>query len=138
MLCISCHFRPLKPLTLRMDYAKLLDLLTSLTVSHAISPRAVCFATSRPANHAICSFIDSSGYASGPIRRCLFIDYIIISFTTFIIYCLIRSVYGKQIYAPFVKLSGIYKIHKLSSALYLVCKQRLSRYTSSFETSQMK
>ena len=37
----------------------------------------VCFSTSRPANHAICSFIDSSGYASGPIRRCLVIDYII-------------------------------------------------------------
>ena len=44
-------------------------------------PRAVCFATSRPANHVICSFIDSSGYASGLIRRCLFIDYIIILFT---------------------------------------------------------
>ena len=54
-----------------------LTFLTSLPVSHAILPRAVCFATSRPANHAICSFIDSSGYASGPIRRCLFKDYII-------------------------------------------------------------
>ena len=54
------------------------DVLTSLPVSHAILPCAVCFATSRPANHAICSFIDWSGYASGPIRRCLFIDYIII------------------------------------------------------------
>ena len=53
MLCISCHFRPLKPLTLRMDHAKLLDVLTSLPVSHAILPRAVCFATSRPANHVI-------------------------------------------------------------------------------------
>ena len=40
----------------------------------------MCFATSRPANHAICSFIDSSGYASGLIRRCLFIDYIIIGY----------------------------------------------------------
>ena len=60
-----------------MDHAKLLDVLTSLPVSQSILPRAVCFATSRPANHAICSFIDSSGYASGPIRRCLFIDYII-------------------------------------------------------------
>ena len=77
MLCISCHFIPLKNLTLRMDSAKLLDVLTSLPVSHAILPRGVCFATSRPANHAICSFIDSSGYAYGPIRRCLFIDYII-------------------------------------------------------------
>ena len=56
---------------------KLLDVLMSLPVSQSILPRAVCFATSRPANHAICSFIDSSGYASGPIRRCLFIDYII-------------------------------------------------------------
>ena len=63
-----------------MDHAKLLDVLTSLPVSQSILPRAVCFATSRPANHAICSFIDSSGYASGPIRRCLFIDYIIILF----------------------------------------------------------
>ena len=77
MLCISCHFRPLKTLTLRMDHVKLLDVLTSLPVSHAILPRAVCFATSRPANHVICSFIDLSGYASRPIRLCLFIDYII-------------------------------------------------------------
>ena len=53
------------------------DVLTSLPVSQSILRRAVCFATSRPANHAICSFIDSSGYASGPIRKCLFIDYII-------------------------------------------------------------
>ena len=60
-----------------MDHAKLLDILTSLPVSHAILPHAVCFAMSRPANHAICSYIDLSGYASGPIRRCLFIDYII-------------------------------------------------------------
>ena len=64
-------------LTLRMDDAKLLDVLTSLPVSQSILPRAVCFATSRPVSHAICSFIDSSRYASGPIRRCLFIDYII-------------------------------------------------------------
>ena len=77
MLCISCHFILLKPLTLRMDSAKLLDVLTSLPISHAILPRAVHFATSHPANHAICCFIDSSGYASGPIRRRLFIDYII-------------------------------------------------------------
>ena len=70
-------FRPLKPLTLRMDHAKLLDVLTSLPVSHAILPRAVSFATSRPANHAICSLIGSSGYASGPVRICLCIDYII-------------------------------------------------------------
>ena len=77
MLCISCHFIPLRPLTLRMDDAKLLDILTSLSVSRAILPRALCFATSRPANHAISRFIDSSGYASGLIRICLFIDYII-------------------------------------------------------------
>ena len=60
-----------------MDHAKILYVQTSLPVSHAILPRAVCFATSCPANHAICSFIDSSGYASGQIRRCLFIEYII-------------------------------------------------------------
>ena len=79
MLCIFCHFIPLKPLTLRMDHAEFLDVLTSLPVRHAILPRVVCFATSRPANHAICSFIDSSGYASGLIRICLFIDYMITS-----------------------------------------------------------
>ena len=64
-------------ITLRMDSAQLLDVLTSLPVSHAIVPRALSFATSRPANPAICRFIDSSGYASVPIRRCLFIDYLI-------------------------------------------------------------
>ena len=79
MLCISCHFIPFKPLALRIDQAKLLDVLTSLPVSHVILPRALCFATSHPANHAICSYIYSSGYASGPIRICLFIDYIIMS-----------------------------------------------------------
>ena len=69
-----------------MDHAKLLDILTSLPVSHAILPRAVCFARSSLANHAICSYIDSSGYASGPIRICLFIDYIIKSVNKFPIY----------------------------------------------------
>ena len=83
MLCFSCHFILLKPLALRMDHAKLLDVLTSLPVNHAILPRAVCFETSRPANNAICSFIDSSGYASGQIRICLFIDYIIIFLIVF-------------------------------------------------------
>ena len=70
-------FYTIKTIDIRMDHAKLLDFLMSLLVSHAILPHAVCFATSHPANHAICSFIDSSGYASGPIRICLFIDYII-------------------------------------------------------------
>ena len=60
---------------IRMDHAKLLEVLTSLPVSHAIIPRAMCFAMSRPANHAICSYIDLSEYASGPIRICVFIDY---------------------------------------------------------------
>ena len=77
MLCTFCHFIPFKPLTFRIDHAKLLDVLTSLPVSQAILPRAMCFATSRLANHEICSYIDSSRYASGPIRLCLFIDYII-------------------------------------------------------------
>ena len=75
MLCSSCHFIPLKLLTLRMHHAKLFDVLTSLPESHAKLPRIVCFATSHSANHAICSYIDSSGYASRPIRKCLFIDY---------------------------------------------------------------
>ena len=60
-----------------MDHAKLLDVLTSLAVSQSILPRDLYFATSRPANHAICIFIDSNGYPSWPIRRRLFIDYII-------------------------------------------------------------
>ena len=71
-------FKTIKTSTLRMDHAKLIDVLTSQPISQSILPRDVCFATSRPASHAICSFIDSCGYASGPIRRCLFIDYIII------------------------------------------------------------
>ena len=58
ILCISCHFRQL---TLRMDRVKLLYFLTSLPVSHAILPCAVCFATSHPANHATCSYIKGSG-----------------------------------------------------------------------------
>ena len=66
-----------------MDHAKLLDVLTSLPVSHAILPRAVCFATSRQANNAMCSYIDSSGYASRRIRNFLFIDYIIIADISF-------------------------------------------------------
>ena len=73
------HFLPfltIKTLMLRMDHAKLFDVLTSLPVSRSILPRAMYFATSHPANHAICSFIDSRGYASGPIGRFLFIDYI--------------------------------------------------------------
>ena len=36
-------FYTVKPLTLRMDSAKWLDVLTSLFVSHAILPRAMCF-----------------------------------------------------------------------------------------------
>ena len=86
MLCISCPFIPLKPLTLWMDHAKFLDVLTSLAICHAILPCAVCFATSSLANHATCSFIDLSGYSSGSIRRCLFIDYIIIVFVLKYIY----------------------------------------------------
>ena len=72
-----------------MDHAKLLDVLTSLPVSQSILPRAVCFATSGPANHAICSFIDSSGYAFGPVRRCLFIDYVIMGFISFFLFLML-------------------------------------------------
>ena len=73
-------FYTVKTIDVKGDSAKLLYVLTSIPVSHAILPRAVFFGTSRPANHAICIFIDSSGYAPGPIRICLFIDYIIIDF----------------------------------------------------------
>ena len=67
-----------KTLTLQMDHAKLLDVLTSPPVSRSILPCAVYFATSGPAKPCDMYFIDSSGYASRPIRRCLFIDYIMI------------------------------------------------------------
>ena len=74
ILCISCHYEPLKPLTLQMEHAQKLDVLTSLPVSHVTLPRAVCCAMSRQANHATCSYISGSRYASEPIRRCLFIE----------------------------------------------------------------
>ena len=41
MLCISCHFRQIKTVTLLMDHAKLFEVLTSLPVSQSILPRAV-------------------------------------------------------------------------------------------------
>ena len=50
-------FYTIKTIDVTGDHVKLLDILTSLPVSHAILPRAVCFATSRPANHAICSLL---------------------------------------------------------------------------------
>ena len=78
-MCVM-HFLPfytVKTIDVTDGLCELLDVLTSLPVSHVILPRAVCFATSRQANHAICSFIDSSGYASEPIIRCLIIYYII-------------------------------------------------------------
>ena len=77
MLCISCHFGPLK----RWRYGWIMRNDVTLWRHFPYASQyylvSMCFATSRPANHVICSFIDSSGYASGPIRRCLFIDYII-------------------------------------------------------------
>ena len=95
----SCHFISLKPFTLRMHHAKLLDVLTSFPKCHAILPRAVCFATLRLANHAICSFIDSCGYASGQIRRCLFIDYILMIFIMNFLHGVIkRSIEGLDIF----------------------------------------
>ena len=57
------HFGPLKPLVLRVDHAKLLDVLTSLPQNHAVLTRAVCFVKSHPANHATCSYISGSGLA---------------------------------------------------------------------------
>ena len=97
-----------------MDHAKLLDVLKSLPVSLAILPRAVCFATSRPANHAICSYIDSSGYASWPIRICLFIDYPI---TVFIFNYLAKfwpvcNVFDFRLGKPCCKLLSGHKLYK--------------------------
>ena len=79
ILYIYCHFGPLKLLTLRMDHAKLLDVMMSLPISNTLLPHVVCFATSRTANHAKCSYISDSGLASEPIRRCLFTYHIIIT-----------------------------------------------------------
>ena len=53
-----------------MDHAKLLDVLTSLPVSHAILPRVVCFATSRQANHALCSFLTHLAYRANAKNPC--------------------------------------------------------------------
>ena len=61
MLCSSCHFGPLKPLTLWMDHAELLEVLSSLPVRHAILPCAMCFAMSRLASHAASNYISHSG-----------------------------------------------------------------------------
>ena len=69
MSCISCHFGTLKALTLRVDYVKLLDVLTLFHVSHALLPRAKCFASSRSANGFTCSYISGSGQAYETIRR---------------------------------------------------------------------
>ena len=46
-------------------------------LSHAILPRVVCFVTSCLAHNVPCSYISDSGWASVPIRRCLFIDHIL-------------------------------------------------------------
>ena len=55
-----------------------------ITRRSGVTSRKPCNITSCPvffnvtsANHATCSFIDSSGYVSGPIRSCLILDYII-------------------------------------------------------------
>ena len=80
-----------------MDHVKLLVVLTSLPVSQYILPRAMCFAMSHPASHAICSFIDTSGYASGPIRRCLFIDYIIM-------FIMVKKISSDKNYNTFFKI----------------------------------
>ena len=77
-----CHAFPviltIKTIDVTDGSFELLDVLTSVPLNHSVLPRVVCFATSRPANHAMYSFIDSSRYASGPIRICLFIMFIII------------------------------------------------------------
>ena len=97
-----------------MGSAKLLEILTSLTVSHAILPRAVCFAASRPANHAICSFIDSRGYASGLIRRCLFIDYIINCITI-----VEKMQYWQEMWPAFKLFSKLYFIFMEKTCLHI-------------------
>ena len=45
---IFYHLRPLKPLMLQLDYAKLLDILTSFPESHAILLHVVWFVMSLP------------------------------------------------------------------------------------------
>ena len=84
------------------------------SVSHAILPGAVCFATSRLSNHAICSYIDSNEYASGPIRKCLFIDYIIkvFIFNHLAKFCPVCSVFDFRLGKPCCKLLSGHKLYK--------------------------
>ena len=89
MLCIFCHFAPFKPLTLQLNHVKLIDILTSLPERHSILIHVVWFVsiTSLLETHVTC-YISISWKASVPIRRCLFIDYIMM---LFIKYMLCRS-----------------------------------------------
>ena len=78
----SLPFWTIKIIDVMDGSCELLDVLTSLPVSHAILPRDVCFATSHPAKHVTCSYIRGSGYAYEPIKRYLFIDNKITDFVT--------------------------------------------------------
>ena len=110
-----------------MDHAKLLDVLTSLPISQSILPRVVYFATSRPANHAICSFIDSSGYASGPIRRCLFKDYIINQ--------IVRSM--NQMYQTVMSLNQMYQAVMSLNQMYQAVMSLNQMYQTVMSLNQM-
>ena len=57
MLCISCHFIPLKRLALRVDHAKLLDVLTSLPVI-VRDPVIGLIKWFRPKGMKVCSYAE--------------------------------------------------------------------------------
>ena len=50
--------------------------------------------------NVICSFMDSSGEASGPIKRCLFIGYIIIVILTLIYAFKVKYMMTRLKYPP--------------------------------------
>ena len=97
----------------------------------------MCFATSRPANHVICSFIDPSGYESGPIRSCLFIDYIINLNIEIEMYDYIQYIFESGnclthyvCYQPFVSLTIMFKMHtKIKKMKKKTCRGRPMQIT---------
>ena len=50
-------FKIFQPLTLQLDHAKLLDVLTSLPESHAVLLHIQWFVTSHLKNHVTCTYI---------------------------------------------------------------------------------
>ena len=67
-------------LSLTVNYASFMPKAHLLLNSSIKSILIIDIEWENPTAHTTCSYIDSSGKTSGPIRRCLFIDYISITF----------------------------------------------------------